>query len=307
MKTTCPKCGSHDVVTAHQREEWFALAESGGTIRISTPCNCAQCGTEVSRTLYPLVWQTGPPPDPRDGFDQQNVCEETHFVIGSGSRVQLRLSGVSHPSHRVIYPMNEGVAHPDHIIDQYGDPDLMAECADEYLNAYERISFCGSVPRHISVMMPVLNLLVNAAELAIKAHLIRTDTANIRGHSLTELYARMKAEHRKEVERRFWEIVPFRTALSKYGLDGPTACSVLRRYGGCGINGRIFSVYAESRYFAEPTSRIKDESWKNASVLKVMPYPIYLPFLIRALLDGYSYFSVGGDGAKTTGSASEGT
>ena len=74
----------------------------------------------------------------------------------------------------MLYPEHEGRLSAGHAIDRYGDPDLMAEFAAEYLKQYWVIVPKGRLPQTVSEMMPALNLLVNAAELAIKSDLIRS-------------------------------------------------------------------------------------------------------------------------------------
>ena len=110
--------------------------------------------------------------------------------------------GVLIPGQNVLYPAHEGKLSTGHAIDRYGDPDLMAEFAVEYLKQYWAIVPKGRLPHSVSEMMPALNLLVNAAELAIKADLIRSGNDSD-GHSLLTLYRRVDCKHREEIEPAF--------------------------------------------------------------------------------------------------------
>ena len=47
----------------------------------------------------------------------------------------------------------------------------------------------------------------------------------------------------------------------------------------------------DTRYFAEPTTRLKSQSLRVGNVIKDMPYPIFLPVVVQTMLDVYAYFS----------------
>ena len=47
----------------------------------------------------------------------------------------------------------------------------------------------------------------------------------------------------------------------------------------------------QSRYFAEPTTMIRSQSLRGGNLIKDMPYPIFLPVVVRTMLDVYAYFS----------------
>ena len=96
----------------------------------------------------------------------------------------LSYSGILSPNQDVLFPAHEGNLQTGHAIDRFGDPDLMAEFSVEYLKQYWAIVPKGRLPHTISEMMPALNLLVNAAELALKANLIRAAKRS-EGHSST--------------------------------------------------------------------------------------------------------------------------
>ena len=114
----------------------------------------------------------------------------------------LSYEGILTQNQDVLFPAHEGNLQTGHAIDRFGDPDLMAEFSVEYLKQYWVIIPKGRLPHTISEMMPALNLLVNAAELALKANLIRAAKRS-EGHSLPTLYENLDCGHREEMERRF--------------------------------------------------------------------------------------------------------
>ena len=185
-----------------------------------------------------------------------------------------------------MHPAHEGTLGAGRVIDQFGDPDLMAEFAVEYLKQYRAIVPQGRLPNSVSEIMPALNLLVNAAELAVKAHLIRSDK-NSSGHSLPKLYERVDRKHQEEIERRFAE-APLNDNLRILGSEPPTVGSVLSTYEhGFGWS----SVYLDTRYYAEPTTRVKSKAVRGGNLVKGTPYPIFLPVLVQSVIDVYKFFS----------------
>ena len=88
--------------------------------------------------------------------------------------MSLNYPAVSVSGGNVLFPIHEGRLSAGRMIDRYGDPDLMAEFAAEYLKQFRAIVPNSGLPRTLTEMMPALHLLVNAAELALKADLIRS-------------------------------------------------------------------------------------------------------------------------------------
>ncbi|MCY3811505.1 MAG: hypothetical protein OXH15_06905 [Gammaproteobacteria bacterium] len=208
----------------------------------------------------------------------------TRFDGRSG--LLMHYPAVVRPGEDVLFPAHEGFLGGGHAIDKHGDPDLMAEFAGEYLKQYRAIVPMRGLPRRLSEMMPALHLLVNATELALKADLIRSDKDS-GGHSLVSLYGRLEADHRAEIERRFAVMEP-NANLSALGCEAPNVESVLQAYG----SGFGWSpAYEETRYFAEPTTRIRRQDGKGGNLVKSTPYPIFLPHAVAAMLAGYAHFS----------------
>ena len=202
------------------------------------------------------------------------------------SGMAMHYPAVARPGEDVLFPVHEGAVGGGHAIDRHGDPDLMAEFAGEYLKQYRVIAPKGGLPQRLSEMMPALHLLVNATELALKADLIRSEKDS-GGHSLVTLYGRLEAEHRGEIERRFAATEP-NANLTALGCAAADVESVLRAYG----SGFGWSpAYEETRYFAEPTTRVRRPGGKGGNLVKSTPYPIFLPHAVAAMLASYAHFA----------------
>ena len=184
----------------------------------------------------------------------------------------------------VLLPTHEGRLSHAKVVDRHGKPDLMAAFAVEYLKQYRAIMPEGRLPLTVSEMMPALHLLVVAAELALKAYLIRSG-ASTRGHDLRALYGLFRDEHLCEIESRFASIA-LNANLKAVGKEIVTVDSTLGSYG----EWVGTTVYNETRYFAEPTTELRRDL-KGANLSKAIPYPIFLPFAVQTLIDVYPFFS----------------
>ena len=97
----------------------------------------------------------------------------------------------------------------------------------------------------------------------------------------------MDHTHRDEIERRFAE-APLNADLRALGREAPSVESTLGVYEhGFGWS----SVYVDTRYLAEPTTKVKSEDAKGGNLVKDVPYPIFLPVLVQTMLDVYPHFS----------------
>ena len=107
------------------------------------------------------------------------------------------------------------------------------------------------------------------------------------GHSLPTLYGRVDCKHREAIERRFAE-VPMNNDLRALGSMPPTVESVLGAY----EHGFGWSpVYQDTRYYAEPTTKVKSKDAKGGNLVKDTPYPIFLPVVVQTIIDVYGFFS----------------
>ena len=165
----------------------------------------------------------------------------------------------------------------------------MLEFAKQYFRIYRSILPTRGLPNSLIELMPALHLLVTAAELALKAYLVRDDKDEF-GHSLRELYKDLEAAHRENLELRFAR-VELNMNLAALGVECPTVEAILgiydKTYGG------ESRVYMDSRYYAEPTKTFKPKSsLHGANLVKSQtPYPIFFPEIVRALISTYPFFS----------------
>ena len=288
MRGRCYNCRTErELVKDPPRVVLHALPQLASPVEIEVPHRCRKCGRVVGSTVQ--FTATNKKVVPPSGIGDQPAAERRHgHVWGSRGTVSTSLNypGAWSPGQNVLFPAHEGRLSAGHAIDRYGDPDLMAEFAAEYLKQYWVIVPKGRLPQTVSEMMPALNLLVNAAELAMKADLIRSGKDSGR-HELPSLYRRLDCKHREEIERRFAE-APLNADLFALGCESPTVQSVLDVYEhGFGWN----PVYLDTRYFAEPTTKVKSEDAKGGNLIKTVPYPIFLPVLVQIIVDVYSHFS----------------
>ena len=287
MKAICHKCRTEQILVPKPRRQLVhALPELRSPLEVVDPFACATCGSEI-RLNYRFL-----PTDKRfawtGAIQGEHTVERQHghlWNVGQ-SAMSVSYAAVSTQGGNVLFPAHEGRLGAGRAIGRYGDPDLMANFSAEYLKQYQAIVPKGRLPHSMTEMMPALHLLVNAAELALKADLIRSGKP-CGGHVLRRLYGALENEHRHEVESRFADAGP-NANLNALGADRPSVESVLRVYeqsfGGS-------TVYMDTRYLAEPTTRIKEKSLRGGNLVKDMPYPIFLPVVVQAMLDAYAHFS----------------
>ena len=205
------------------------LPQLGTTLEIVDPFSCVNCGREVSfnHRFVPInnhFVPTGMTQD-QPAVERRNGCV---WGFDRKEAVFLNYPAVSVPRGNILFPTHEGRLSSGRAIGQYGDPDLMAKFSVEYLKQYWAIVPKGRLPQSMVEMMPALHLLVNAAELAMKADLIRSGRPS-GGHILRNLYSKIEQDHRDEVERRFAVAAP-NTSLNALGAERPTVASVLGVY-----------------------------------------------------------------------------
>ena len=209
MRGRCSKCGDdQELVSGSPQRVLHALTQLASPLEIEVPIQCTNCGHEVGANVQFVATNKKVARPSR--MDGQPAAERRRGLVWGLHRrgaPSMDYPGVLIPGQNVLYPAHEGKLSTGHAIDRYGDPDLMAEFAVEYLKQYCAIVPKGRLPETLSEMMPALNLLVNAVELAIKADLIRSGNDSD-GHSLPTLYRRVDCKHREEIERRFAEAPP---------------------------------------------------------------------------------------------------
>ena len=288
MKRVCPTCGEEqELVAISPHKVLHALPDLRFPLEIVKPFACPKCGREISTTTR-FVSTDRRVELPRVQHNQSTAERRFGRIvkIDNQSAMSLIYRAASVRGDDVLFPVHEGYLGADRAIDRYGNPDLMAEFATEYLKQYRTIAPRGRLPKTLTEMMPGLHMLVSAAELALKADLIRSGKKQ-GGHHLTTLFRSLEDEHREEVERRFARAEPM-VPLNALRTELPTVEDVLGVYDS-GSGGT--PVYMLTRYFAEPTTMFHPQSVKGRNLIKTVPYPIFLPVVVQTMLDVYAYFS----------------
>ena len=96
----------------------------------------------------------------------------------------------------------------------------------------------------------------------------------------------MEDDHRDEIDRRFADSA-LNAPINDLGANCPSVESVLGAY----EQSFGSTVYMDTRYFAEPTTMLKEPSLKGGNLMKDTPYPIFLPVVVQTMLDVYAFFS----------------
>ena len=197
----------------------------------------------------------------------------------------LQYPAVSAPGSSVLFPVNEGRLSGGLCIDRHGDPDLMAAFSAEYLKQYRAIVPKGRLPQSMVEMMPPLLLLMNAAEFALKADLIRSEKPKV-GHGLQDRYGELEDEHRDEVDRRFADaalrsgrpgslltLAPHRSGRAGSAASGSSTDSfATRRRVPAGPGSQAMATAIPKACLASSAIRCRDvETGPNLGVLAVFP------------------------------------
>ena len=252
MPDDCRECGSGD---------WNAEIGEGFSVGIPRVASlgqcdiayrCSRCGAKSPQ--WNSIPFSGAPPfgaemlaadpaRPAAGGIESVLLDGTTQI----SRIFLQYPGVRGPDGWEVVPVSEPTIQDATMIDRHGDPDLMADFAEEYLDQFWMLVPSGRLPHTIRAVMPALLLLVVSAELAMKAFRIRSDGSQPPSHSLTGLYSSLRAEHRDEAQRRF-ATSPMAGKLAEAGADPPEIEAILGQstdtYEG---RSSVFSVATTSR------------------------------------------------------------
>ena len=280
MHGKCPRCGEQELVRQPNEVFRLGLPWLNSLVQIETPYVCPSCGKEVTRQVQST--HNFPKASLR-GSGKSDTVEPTSLQwYGMPA---LSLYGVVRLQDRVFVPNSEGRIQDGSVVDQFGDPDLMAEMAREYLHQFWTLLPEGRLPNSLKEIMPALLLLVTSAEQALKSFGIRLgQPAHV--HSLKDLYDNLNDEYQIETERLFRQsdIV---AAILEHGQEAPTIEHILSIYSN--TYGQRDGVYVDVRYFAEPTTMLPQSgNLHGANLVKSLtPYPVFLPAIVEALLEAY--------------------
>ena len=294
MEGQCHKCGRQELLLGPVRIYCHTVPALGWPVQVEQPYACAICGREVQvQTSY----RTGRSSRVSGSHEAGNAGE--HKVERMQAMVNMRdnagrFATVQYPAvcltdTREVLPLREGSIQDGTVVDQHGDPDLMASFAEHYLSAYRTVIPSGRPPMSVVEMMPALHLLVMAVELVMKADLMRSEKGADNRHSLKRLYEALDDPHREDAEDRFARCEP-NARLKSVAEAAPSVSDVLtvydQSYGGAS------KVYMDTRYYAEPTTKFgKSSGLHGASLVKGnTPFPIFLPHVVKSLIEMFRFF-----------------
>ena len=295
MRGTCSQCGDQALVLRSDRVFRVGIPWLTRLLQREVNYACAICGREVKGTYQSYVEPSNyRHRTTRSHIGESSAKEQRHAMIFNAFAPTSRGPRLSYqalvdPGEGVLYPILEGRIEDATSVDRHGDPNLMADFAAEYLRQFWVLMPIGRLPHTLKEIMPPLLLLFTATELALKAFWIRSGRQET-GHSLTDLYQKLDPEHRIDIEKRFARSEAH-SALSALGGDAPTVELILSVYSD--TYGGASNVHMDSRYYAEPTTMFREESGlRGANLLKGnTPYPIFLPYVVRAVLDSFKFTS----------------
>ena len=286
MRAKCPRCGEQDLVQHPTRLFRLGLPWLNSLAKTETPHVCVKCGSEVVNKLRHLVNVS-----PKASLRGNGKSDIVELFLSWYDKTFVTMHGVLRLQDRVFIPNAEGHIQDDSaLVDRFGDPDLMADMAREYLRQFWILLPNGRLPNSLKELMPALLLLVTAAEQALKAFGIRAEKA-AHGHSLKDLYNNhLCMAHKSETERLFRQSETV-AAILENGQDAPTIEHILSAYSD--TYGHRGGAYIDVRYFAEPTTTFPQSSdLHGANLVKSLtPYPVFLPALVEALLMAYKITS----------------
>ena len=294
MPDDCRDCGGGEFRAEIAEGFSVGIPRLENLAQVAIGYHCAACGAKSPQQTIraftdgaPFGAGLLPAPPSRLAFDGSEHV--SLWGTSRNSRASLNYTGVRAPGSWELVPVGEANIQDGTVIDRHGDPDLMADFAETYLDQFWKLMPAGRLPDSVPAIMPSLLLLVTAAELIIKAFHVRSDGSQEQIHLLPDLYSSLDDEHREEAQRRF-AASPVAAKLSAVGADPPAIEGILRLY--ASTYSESGGVYIDSRYYAEPTTRIRSEDLKGANLLKgSTPYPVHLPAIVRALIDTFRHFT----------------
>lgn len=305
------ECG-HDELTVVSEDVFTHAVESiANLVKVDVAYVCPGCGQKSGQELVLDLREAhrlGILPHPSGGAGEVKRSMATLSASGSCGhrRPFLQYPCAYRAGEDVLFPTFEGSLQDGTFIDRYGDPDLMLEFAGQYFALFRGIMPTNRLPANLVELMPALHLLVIAAELGVKAFLLRDGkTESI--HSLEKLYGGLEPAHRKEVGRRFSESES-NSKLVALEVETPTVEAILQLYDN--TYGGESKVFFDTRYFAEPTTTtFKPSSNLHGANLSKShnPYPIFLPEIVGILIDTYRFFSGSERLGRLGGDVSHGT
>ena len=295
MGVACPKCGNEDLRV--DPISWFRLGiphlsdlKQAVLVLSCRPCRSSyqfhiQGQNRPSFSHFMDVWDNGKP--------AAELIRRGHITLWPDtgrSKASVDYNFANSDEQSVLWPIQEARIQTGAGVDQFGDPDLMADFAKEYLKQFWVLLQPGRLPKTLVEVMPSLLLLVTAAELAMKAFTLRSKGEQPRTHDLVDLYDGLDPEHQAAIESRFGRC-ELAVGLTSVGPDAPKVQHILGTY--ADIYGGKRGAYQEAKFYAEPTTMLPEGSdLRGANLIKGnTPYPTFMPYLVEAIVDCYYHFS----------------
>ena len=295
MSVSCPKCGNEDLRFDPISRFRLGIPHLSDLQQAVVVLSCRPCRSDFqfliqgrnrpSFSHFMNVWD--------DSKSETVGLRRGHISLwsGTGSRKAFVVYDFAQSDEQsVVWPVHEARIQTGTGVDQYGDPDLMADFAKEYLNQHRVLLQPGRLPQTLVEVMPSLLLLVTAAELAMKAFTLRAKGDQPRTHDLVDLYEGLDSEHQAAIETRFGRC-QLVVGLTSIDADVPKIQHILGTY--ADIYGGKRGAYQEAKFYAEPTTMLPEASdLRGANLIKGnTPYPTFMPYLVEAIVDCYYHFS----------------
>ena len=296
MSVVCPKCGNEDLQFDPISQFSLGIPHLGDLKQAVIVLSCRPCRSDFqfriqggsnrpSFSHFLHLWD-----DVNHEIDGLRRGHISVWAETSSRRAFVDYNFAHRDEQLVLWPLHEARIQTGTGVDQYGDSDLMADFAKEYLKQHWVLLQPGRLPQTLVEVMPSLLLLVTAAELGMKAFALRSKGEQPRTHDLVELYADLDSEHRAAIENQFsgCQLV---MGLKHIGANAPNIQDILSTY--ADIYGGKRGAYQEAKFYAEPTTMLPEASnLKGANLIKGnTPYPTFMPYLAEAIVDCYYYFS----------------
>ena len=295
----CPECRRSKLTVKPFKDYRLHIPQLASSFQRQFDLYCVTCQKVVARHAF-LIDATGnllssPLSMPLSALMFMGATDSTNtqFILDAQDNsylLSIQFPSVLDEDGEVLVPTNEGTIQDGTSVDRHGHPDLMADTAEEYLRQFNVLMPRGRVPASLIEIMPALLILVTATELAIKAYLIRSKIHENRLHSLLKLFNQLDTEQRGRIEECF-ACSDTCSKLTELGENAPRAVDILELYSS--TYGDVSNVYLDCRYYAESTNNFRrSNSLHSGTLLKPQtPYPIFLPELVRVLVDNYWFFS----------------
>ena len=294
MSVKCPKCGNDDLKVDPITSFRLGIPHLSELQQAVVVLSCQPCR---SSSQFPIQGRDRPgfshfmhlPKDGKPGSDGLQRGHVSLWPNGSNIRTSVSFNFVHGGSQGVLWPVQEAGIQAGQVVDQYGDPYLMADFAKEYLKQHWVLLQPGRLPQTLVEVMPALLLLVTAAELVLKAFILRSKGEQPRTHDLVELYDGLGPEHQATIESRY-ERCQIVAGLASLGVEAPPVKRTLGNY--ADIYGGKRGAYQEAKFYAEPTTMLPDTDLKGANLVKGnTPYPTFMPYLVQVVIECYEHFS----------------